>query len=119
MVGRDERLRPPGAPPDGGRAGALHRPAGGAPPARLSPCLRGRHRPQPPASTGLHEAVGFERFGTFEEVGYKLGAWQSVIWLVYRLGNNNYPPREPRLLPDLVGTPEWDAALAAGRALLR
>ena len=72
-----------------------------------------------PASIGLHEAVGFERFGTFEEVGYKLGTWQSVIWLVYRLGNDDYPPAEPRLLPDLLGTPEWNAALAAGQALLR
>ena len=71
-----------------------------------------------PASVGLHEAVGFERFGTFEDVGYKLGAWQSVIWLVYRLGNDDYPPTEPRLLLDLLGTPEWDAALGAGQALL-
>ncbi len=72
-----------------------------------------------PASIGLHEAVGFERLGTFEEVGYKLGTWQSVIWLVYRLGNDDYPPAEPRLLPDLLGTAEWNAALAAGQALLR
>jgi phosphinothricin acetyltransferase len=71
-----------------------------------------------PASVGLHEAVGFERFATFEEVGYKLGAWQSVIWLVYRLGNDDHPPTEPRLFPDLLGTPEWDAALGAGQALL-
>jgi len=71
-----------------------------------------------PASVGLHEAVGFERFATFDEVGYKRGAWQSVIWLVYRLGNNDYPPTEPRLLPDVLGTPQWDAALAAGQSLL-
>lgn len=71
-----------------------------------------------PASVGLHEAVGFERFATFEEVGYKLGAWQSVIWMVHRLGNDDYPPTEPRLLPGLLGTPEWDTALAVGQALL-
>ena len=72
-----------------------------------------------PASIGLHEAVGFERFAAFDEVGYKLGAWQSVIWMAYRLGNDDYPPTEPRLLPDVLGTPQWDAALAAGQALLR
>jgi phosphinothricin acetyltransferase len=72
-----------------------------------------------PSSVGLHEAVGFERFATFDDVGYKMGAWQSVIWLVYRLGNDGYPPQEPRVLPDLLGTPEWGAALAAGQALLR
>ncbi|MYA50095.1 MAG: N-acetyltransferase family protein [Chloroflexi bacterium] len=71
-----------------------------------------------PASVGLHEAVGFERFAMFDEVGYKLGAWQSVIWLVYPLGNDDFPPTEPRLLPDSLGTPEWNAALAAGQALL-
>ena len=71
-----------------------------------------------PASVGLHEAVGFERFATFEEVGYKLGTWQSVIWMAYRLGNDDYPPTEPRLLPDIVGTPEWGTALAVGQALL-
>ncbi len=72
-----------------------------------------------PASVGLHEAVGFERFATFDDVGYKLGAWQSVTWFVYRLGNDDYPPTEPRPLPDVLGTPEWDAALTAGQALLR
>lgn len=71
-----------------------------------------------PASIGLHEAVGFERFAAFDEVGYKLGAWQSVIWMAYRLGNDDYPPTEPHLLPDVLGTPEWDARLAAGQALL-
>lgn len=86
--------------------------------------LLGYHRayagvtePNPP-SIGLHEAIGFERFATFDEVGYKLGTWQSVIWLVYRLGNDDYLPVEPRLLPDLLGTAEWDAALTAGQALL-
>ena len=72
-----------------------------------------------PASIGLHEAVGFEAFGTFAEVGYKLGAWRDVTWLAYRLGNDDFPPMEPRLLPELLGMPEWEAALAAGQTLLR
>ena len=87
--------------------------------------LQGYHRayagvtdPNPP-SIGLHEAVGFERFASFEDVGYKLGEWRSVIWLVCKLGNDGYPPTEPRLFPEILGTPEWDAALAAGQALLR
>ena len=70
------------------------------------------------ASVGLHESVGFESIGTFNEVGYKLGAWRNAIWLAYRLGNDDFPPTEPRLFPDLLGTPEWDAALATGQALL-
>ena len=38
--------------------------------------------------------------------------------MAYRLGNDDYPPTEPRLLPDIVGTPEWGTALAVGQALL-
>ena len=72
-----------------------------------------------PASIGLHEAVGFEAFGTFAEVGSKLGAWRDVTWLACRLGNDDFPPAEPRLLPELLGAPEWEAALAAGQTRLR
>ena len=71
------------------------------------------------ASIRLHEAVGFEQIGTFHEVGYKLGAWRDVIWLEYALGNADFPPAEPLGFPELLGTPEWEAAVAAGQALLR
>jgi L-amino acid N-acyltransferase YncA len=33
-----------------------------------------------PASTALHEALGFERVGTFEGVGFKFGEPWSVTW---------------------------------------
>ena len=72
-----------------------------------------------PASIGLHEAMGFKQIGTFHEVGYKLGAWRDVIWLEYMLGNADFPPAEPLGLPELLRTPEWEAAVAAGQALLR
>ncbi len=71
------------------------------------------------ASIGLHQAMGFELVGTFPEVGYKLGAWRDVAWLGRKLGDSNPVPGEPRLLSELLGTPEWQAAIAAGQSLLR
>ena len=32
------------------------------------------------ASIGLHEAMGFQRIGAYERVGYKLGQWHTVGW---------------------------------------
>ncbi len=46
-----------------------------------------------PASVGLHQALGFRRVGTFENVGYKHGAWHDVEW--WRLALRK-PPNEPR-----------------------
>ena len=63
--------------------------------------------------------MGFELVGTFPEVGYKLGAWRDVAWLGRKLGDSNPVPAEPRLLSELLGTPEWQAAIAAGHSLLR
>lgn len=37
------------------------------------------------ASVALHEKLGFERVGVFEEVGHKLGAWRDVGWWQRRL----------------------------------
>lgn len=38
------------------------------------------------ASTGLHEAMGFRRVGVYQDVGFKFGAWHSVLWMQRRLG---------------------------------
>ncbi len=32
------------------------------------------------ASVGLHQAVGFERVGTYRRIGWKAGAWRDVSW---------------------------------------
>jgi L-amino acid N-acyltransferase YncA len=47
------------------------------------------------ASIGLHEAMGFEPLGTYQEVGHKLGDWRDVGW--WRLGLSDLagPPSEP------------------------
>jgi L-amino acid N-acyltransferase YncA len=47
------------------------------------------------ASVGLHEAFGFERVGTYADVGWKLGAWHSVAWMQVRLPGGPDPAAPP------------------------
>jgi L-amino acid N-acyltransferase YncA len=72
-----------------------------------------------PGSVGLHEAFGFEPVGIYRNVGYKMGAWHDVVWNVLTLQPPVIEPEPPRSVHTVLGTPEWDAAMAAGLALLR
>jgi L-amino acid N-acyltransferase YncA len=38
------------------------------------------------ASIALHLALGFERIGRFEAIGYKFGTWHGVEWFALELG---------------------------------
>lgn len=71
-----------------------------------------------PASTGFHDAMGFEPVGTYERVGYKLGEWRNVRWWHRPLGEHPADPADPTDAADLRGTDEWDAATGAGEASL-
>ena len=46
------------------------------------------------ASLGLHRALGFEPVGTFPRIGFKLGRWRDVHYLVRHIGAGE--PEEPR-----------------------
>lgn len=48
-----------------------------------------------PASVALHEAVGFEHYGTSPAVGYKLGAWIDVAWFRRDLGPGSATAPDP------------------------
>ncbi len=72
-----------------------------------------------PASVRLHEAVGFRPVGVYREVGYKLGAWHDVVWWHLPLRERVADPDPPAGLPSVLGSEEWDAALANGVPLLR
>jgi len=48
------------------------------------------------ASLGLHRALGFEDVGTFRRIGWKLGEWRDVHYLVRTLTAAGDPPAEPR-----------------------
>jgi len=62
-------------------------------------------------SIGLHLALGFQRVGLFEAIGYKFGRWHGVEWFARELGPRGEDPRPLVPLPDLVGTPELAEAL--------
>ena len=47
------------------------------------------------ASVALHESMGFHHIGTYNNVGFKLGAWHDVGWWQRPLDRNGTTPRDP------------------------
>jgi phosphinothricin acetyltransferase len=48
------------------------------------------------ASVGLHEALGFDQVGVYENIGWKAGRWWDVAWWQLDLGApEGEPPPEP------------------------
>ena len=77
-----------------------------------------------PASVGLHEAMGFRPVGVYRGTGYKMGAWHDVGWWHLPLRERVGDPAPPADLlsvlgASVLGSEEWDAALAKGLPLLR
>ena len=44
------------------------------------------------ASVGLHQAMGFERVGTYRRIGFKHGEWHDVAWTQRPLTDSAEPP---------------------------
>jgi L-amino acid N-acyltransferase YncA len=57
-----------------------------------------------PASVGLHEAMGFQPIGIYQNIGYKLGAWHDVGWWQLKLREYRDEPDPPRRMADYAGT---------------
>jgi phosphinothricin acetyltransferase len=74
--------------------------------------------PNPP-SVGLHEAMGFRLVGVYQGTGYKMGAWHDVGWWHLPLRERVPDPAPPVDLPSVLGSKDWDAALAKGLPLLQ
>jgi phosphinothricin acetyltransferase len=71
--------------------------------------------PNPP-SRHFHLAMGYEPVGIYRKVAFKRGQWLDLEWFGRSLGPHPSDPPPPRLLPALVGTPEFARALTAGEA---
>ena len=46
-------------------------------------------------SVAFHEKMGFEYFGTFKKVGYKLGRWKDVGWWQLQVNEYSADPLPP------------------------
>ena len=71
------------------------------------------------ASVALHESFGFQSFGVYSKVGYKLADWHDVGWWQLRLEDPDGPPPEPRPFPDVRGSQEVAQALVLGEGRIR
>lgn len=58
------------------------------------------------ASVALHCALGFERIGEFEAMGWKSGAWHGVEWFARELAPRSQAPWPIRPLADALG--DWE-----------
>ena len=53
------------------------------------------------ASVAFHKSLGFQLVGTYNKIGYKLGAWQRVSWYELALHNSNSSPKAILSMEDL------------------
>ncbi|HXB55039.1 MAG TPA: arsinothricin resistance N-acetyltransferase ArsN1 family B [Vicinamibacteria bacterium] len=72
-----------------------------------------------PASVATHERLGFEPVGVFKEAGFKLGHWHDVGFWQLALQGATADPAQPRPLPEVEKTTEWQGSLRAAEAGLR
>ena len=69
-------------------------------------------------SIGLHTSLGFQPVGTYQNVGFKLGRWHDVAWLVLTLRELAAQPTEP-CPPDQLAEEIWFNALSSGESFLK
>lgn len=69
-------------------------------------------------SVGLHEAMGFTSIGAYTQVGFKAGAWHDVGWWQRDIQPRQENPADPTPIGQIVGTPAWHAAIAAGEQII-
>ena len=67
-----------------------------------------------PASVGLHEAFGFAPVGVYRRIGYKMNGWHDVGWYQAEIQPAPGRPAEPRAIGEIIGTGEWNEAVARG-----
>lgn len=72
-----------------------------------------------PASVALHQRVGFQPIGVYQNVGYKLGAWHDVGWWQLVLRQCEVSPPRPLDLRATQDRSDWEALVARGMSMIR
>jgi L-amino acid N-acyltransferase YncA len=49
-----------------------------------------------PKSYSFHTRMGFEPVGVYKNIGYKLGQWHDVAWLVKTINEHTDDPAPPK-----------------------
>jgi L-amino acid N-acyltransferase YncA len=70
-----------------------------------------------PGSIGLHQAMGFQPLGTYQNIGYKCGRWHDVMWFQLALRDCNGVPEDPLNFEVVRQLPQWKERLVPGLAL--
>ena len=65
-------------------------------------------------SVGLHEAMGFQRIGTYRRVGYKQGRWHDVGWWQLVLNDSDNEP-QPTVPASAINLGDVTSILQAAR----
>ncbi len=71
-----------------------------------------------PGSVGLHQAMGFQPLGTYQNIGYKCGQWHDVQWFQLALRDGTGVPDDPLDFKVVRELPEWSERLATGLAVM-
>ncbi|MCP4442692.1 MAG: N-acetyltransferase [Aureispira sp.] len=71
------------------------------------------------ASILLHEHLGFELVGTYNNIGYKLGKSHQVSWWERTLIPSSIPMVPIKTMQEVVETAEWQEQLKSGIRLIR
>ncbi len=70
------------------------------------------------ASVALHKSFGFKELAVHEGVGYKLGEWQDVLWMLLRIDGANPETHGPPTPCKKLRDNEVDTALMMATALM-
>ena len=71
------------------------------------------------ASIRAHEAVGFEKIGVFQRVGFKAGEWRDTGWWQLAINAPAKSPAPPLPIGELAQQPRFASLLCAGLPHIR
>lgn len=71
------------------------------------------------ASVNLHEKLGFEKIGVFENMGYKINGWRDTDWWQLELNPMPSNPKPPQPIENISNTEIFQELLIQGQATIK